>query len=249
MDKKSSVVVLGGGIAGIQSSLDLADRGYEVHLVEKIPSIGGRMAQLDKTFPTMDCSICILAPKMIECNLHPNILLHTYSELEEVSGSAGNFTVKILKKPRYVIEEECTGCDECTSVCPINIPNEYEIGQGTRKAIFRPFPQAVPNVFTIDKRGKPPCRVTCPAGINVQGYVALITDGKFEEALELVRRDIPFPAVCGRVCFHPCETECERGKIDEPIAINALKRFLADYEVKKGKGKVKPIPIKKMQKI
>ena len=232
-----SVLVIGGGIAGIQASLDLANRGTKVYLVEKTPSIGGRMAQLDKTFPTLDCSICILAPKMIECLRHPNISLLTYSEVKEVKGQAGDFTVKILKKPRFVDEEKCTGCDECTKVCPVTSPNEFDMGLGTRNAIYRPFPQAVPNVFVIDKRGTPQCRAACPAGVNAQGYIALITKGKFNEALELIRRDIPFPGICGRVCFHPCEAECERGKVDEPLAIKALKRFVSDYELKNEKKK------------
>ncbi|KPV62007.1 MAG: CoB--CoM heterodisulfide reductase iron-sulfur subunit A [Candidatus Bathyarchaeota archaeon BA2] len=151
MREKSSVLVIGGGIAGIQASLDLADRGLEVYLVEKTPSIGGRMAQLDKTFPTMDCSICILAPKMIECFRHPNIKLLTYSEVEEVSGSAGNFTVKVLRNPRFVDESKCTGCGTCMQKCPIKVPNEFEMGLGMRRAIYLPFPQAVPRVATIDK--------------------------------------------------------------------------------------------------
>jgi len=233
----------------MQASLDLADRGYKVYLVEKTPSIGGKMALLDKTFPTMDCAVCILAPKMIECYRNPNIELLTYCELREVSGSAGDFTVTVLKKPKFVDEELCTGCDDCTEVCPVLLPNEFESGIGTRKAIYRPYLHAVPNIFTIDKRGIPPCRAACPAGVNVQGYVALIKEGKFEEALELIRRDIPFPAVCGRVCFHPCETECEREKVDEPIAINALKRFVSDYEAEKGREKVEPIPKTHEEKI
>ena len=249
MEKEASVVVIGGGIAGIQASVDLADRGYKVHLVEKTPSIGGSMAKLDKTFPTMDCSICILAPKMIDCYRHPNIDLLTYSEVEKVTGSPGDFTVRVLKKARFVDEEKCTGCDNCTEVCTVTLPNEFDSGLGTRKAIFRPFPQAIPNVFVIDKKGIPPCRVACPGGINVQGYVALIKDGKFEEALELIRAAIPFPAVCGKVCFHPCEAECERGKVEEPIAIKALKRFVSDYEVKKGKEKIEPFPQKYEDKV
>ncbi len=146
----NSVLVVGGGIAGIQASLDLANRGTKVHLVEKTPSIGGRMAQLDKTFPTLDCSICILAPKMIECFRHPNVNLLTYSELGEVKGQAGNFTVKILKKPRYVDAAKCTGCSTCIEKCPVKVPSEFDMGLGNRKAVYMPFKQAVPLVAAID---------------------------------------------------------------------------------------------------
>jgi heterodisulfide reductase subunit A-like polyferredoxin len=250
MEKDVNVLVVGGGIAGMQASLDLADRGFKVYLVEKTPSIGGRMAQLDKTFPTMDCSICILAPKMIDVNRRQNIKLLTYSEVKEVNGEPGNFNVKILKKSRFVDAEKCTGCGECIEVCPVTAPREFDMGLGVRKAIYRPFPQAVPNIFVIDKKGIPPCRAACPAGVNAQGYIALITQGKFNEALELIRRDIPFPGVCGRICYHPCEAECERGKVDEAVAINALKRFTSDYELKnEKKKKVAPIPKAHTEKI
>ena len=146
-----SVLIIGGGIAGIQASLDLANRGFQAYLVEKSPSIGGRMAQLDKTFPTMDCSMCILAPKMIECGHHPNVKLLTYSEVKEVKGSVGNFKVKVLKKPRFVDESKCTGCGICSEKCPAKVPNEFEMNLGMRKAIYMPFQQAVPRVATIDK--------------------------------------------------------------------------------------------------
>ena len=243
VDPQTSVLVVGAGIAGIQASLDLADRGFKVYLVEKTPSIGGRMAQLDKTFPTMDCSMCILAPKMIDVDRRQNINLLTYSEVKEVKGEPGNFNVKILKKSRFVDAEKCTGCGECTEVCPVASPREFDMSLGVRKAIYRPFPQAVPNIFVIDKRGTPPCRAACPAGVNVQGYVALVREGKYKEALELIRRENPLPIVCGRICFHPCETKCERGKLDEPVAVNALKRFVTDWELKHGKEeKVEPIP-------
>jgi heterodisulfide reductase subunit A-like polyferredoxin len=243
MEKDVNVLVVGGGIAGMQASLDLADRGFKVYLVEKTPSIGGRMAQLDKTFPTMDCSICILAPKMIDVNRRQNIKLLTYSEVKAVKGEPGNFNVKILKKSRFVDAEKCTGCGECTEVCPVTAPREFDMGLGVRKAIYRPFPQAIPNIFVIDKRGTPPCRAACPAGVNVQGYVALVREGKYKEALELIRRENPLPIVCGRICFHPCETKCERGKLDEPVAVNALKRFVTDWELKHEKEeKVEPIP-------
>jgi heterodisulfide reductase subunit A len=147
----SAVLVIGGGIAGMQASLDLADRGLTVYLVEKSPSIGGRMAQLDKTFPTMDCSICILAPKMIECFHHPNIKLLTCSEVKEVIGYAGNFNVKVFQNPRFVDAEKCTGCGACTEKCPVKVPSEFDMGMGMRKAIYMPFPQAVPRVTIIDK--------------------------------------------------------------------------------------------------
>lgn len=166
-----SVLVVGGGIAGMQAALDLADRGLTVYLVEKSPTIGGRMAQLDKTFPTMDCSICILAPKMIECFRHPNIRLLTCSEVKEVKGSAGNFKVKVLKNPRFVDAEKCTGCGACTEKCPVKVPSEFDMGMGMRKAIYMPFPQAVPRVAVIDREHclffqKGVCRVCeklCPA--------------------------------------------------------------------------------------
>jgi len=149
--EQPAVLVVGGGISGIQASLDLASRGFKVYLVEKSPSIGGRMAQLDKTFPTMDCSMCILAPKMIDCSHHPNVQLLTYSEVKEVKGSAGDFTVKVLRKPRYVDETKCTGCGTCADNCPSEVPNEFDEGLGMRKAIYMPFPQAVPRAMTIDK--------------------------------------------------------------------------------------------------
>jgi heterodisulfide reductase subunit A len=146
-----TVLVIGGGIAGIQAALDVANRGFTAYLVEKSPSIGGRMAQLDKTFPTMDCSICILAPKMMECFRHPKIKLLAFSEIKEVKGCAGDFVVKVLKKPRFVDVEKCTGCGECTEKCPVRVPNEFDMGMGKRRAIFMAFPQAVPRVALIDK--------------------------------------------------------------------------------------------------
>jgi heterodisulfide reductase subunit A len=147
----NAVLVIGGGIAGIQAALDLANRGVKVYLVEKSSSIGGRMAQLDKTFPTMDCSICILAPKMIECLRHPNIELLAYSEVKEVTGHVGNFMVKVVKKPRFVDVNKCTGCGECAEKCPVRVASEFDMGMGKRKAIFMVFPQAVPRVAVIDK--------------------------------------------------------------------------------------------------
>ena len=148
---EKSFLVVGGGIGGIQASLDLAEMGYRVYLVERTPSIGGKMALLDKTFPTMDCAICILAPKMIEVYRHPNVTLLTNSEVTDVQGEAGDFKVKVKRKPRGVDEKKCVGCGVCASKCPVKVPDEYQLGLGERKAIYLPFPQSVPLVYTIDR--------------------------------------------------------------------------------------------------
>ncbi len=146
-----NTLVVGGGIAGIQAALKIADSEHQVYLAERSPSIGGHMAQLDKTFPTLDCSACILTPKMTQVGSHPFIKLLTYSEIEEVSGYVGNFKVKIRKKARYVNEELCTGCGVCQEKCPWKVDSEFEAGLGKRKAIYTPFAQAVPNTPVIDK--------------------------------------------------------------------------------------------------
>ncbi len=148
---EGSVLVIGGGIAGIQASLDLTEIGFKVYLVEKTPSIGGRMAQLDKTFPTLDCSLCILAPKMVEVFRNPNIELMTYHEVKDITGDSGNFKVTVLKKPRFVDETKCKGCGDCTTKCPkIEAPNIFDMDLGKRKSIYIPFPQAVPPIYLID---------------------------------------------------------------------------------------------------
>ncbi len=144
-------LVIGGGVAGIQAALDLANMGFKVYLVETQPSIGGKMAQLDKTFPTGDCAICILAPKMVELARNPNITLLSYADVEEVKGYIGNYDVKVRKKARYVHEDKCVGCGLCSDACPVKVDNEFDLGFGQRKAIYIPFPQAVPLKYTIDK--------------------------------------------------------------------------------------------------
>ena len=146
----NKALILGGGIAGISAALDLAGMGFKVYLVERGESIGGHMAQLDKTFPTLDCSICIEGPKMVDVSRHPNIEIISYADVLSVQGFVGNFKVKVRKNPRYIIAENCTGCGECRDVCPIEFPNEWDLNMGVRKAISVPFDQAVPLVYTIN---------------------------------------------------------------------------------------------------
>ncbi|MEW6671093.1 MAG: NAD(P)-binding protein [Thermodesulfobacteriota bacterium] len=245
----NAVLVIGGGIAGMQASIDLAGMGKQVYLVEQNPSIGGRMAQLDKTFPTNDCAMCILAPKMIECANHENIKLLTYSELDGLTGRAGKFRARIIRKARYIDEDKCVGCGDCIDGCPVTISDHFNAGLGRRKAIHKFFPQAVPSTFTVTRRGTAPCKAACPAHISVQGYVALAAQGRFDEALKLIKEENPLPAVCGRVCHHPCESACTRGELDEPVAIDSIKRFVADRELHAEKRYVPEIKAAKDEKI
>ena len=168
-----TALVIGGGIAGIQASLDIANTGHKVILIEKDPSIGGHMSQLSETFPTLDCSQCILTPRMVEVAQHPNITLYTYAELESLEGFIGNFKAKIRKKSKSLDEKLCTGCGLCTTKCPVKkIPSEFNEGLGKRTAIYVPFPQAVPNKPVIDRKnctyyikGKcKVCEIVCPTG-------------------------------------------------------------------------------------
>lgn len=233
-DVNPNVLVIGGGIAGMQAALDIADAGKKVYLVEREPSLGGNMLKFDKTFPTLDCAACIGTPKLVAVGQHENIELMSYSEVENVEGFVGNFKVRVRQKARYVSVEKCTGCGDCEEDCPINIPSAYESGLTTCHAIGRSFAQAVPGAFSILRAGIPPCQAACPAGVNVVGYMTLTGLGKFDEAIAMVRERMPFAAICGRICFHPCEDICKRGQLDKPVAICYTKRFLGDNELERG---------------
>ncbi len=248
-----NVLVVGGGIAGMQAALDIANGQNKVYLVEREPSIGGHMIQLDRTFPTLDCSECILTPKMSDVGHHPFIELLSLSEVEEVSGSIGNFKVKVRRKARYVNESKCVGCGICEEKCPRRTDSEFEMGLAKRGMAYIPFAQAIPHIATIDKREERPCkaacRAACPIHMNVLGYVSLIKEGRFKEAYEVIRRTNPLPAICGRVCYAPCQQACNRGQVDESIAIRELKRFAADYERNASRIKARPVEITKEEKV
>ena len=228
VQKTGAVAIVGGGIAGIQSALDIAGSGFKVYLIEQQPNVGGVMSQLDKTFPTNDCSSCMMGPKLVELANHRNIKVLTRTTLEKLEGVPGNFTLTVKRHPRYVLEDKCTGCGECARVCPIELPSGFDEGLNRRKAIYRNYPQAVPPAFAIDKLDKSPCANGLSRHGNAHAYVTLIARGRYEDAMKVILRDLPLPGSLGRICPHPCETACRRAQVDEPVSICALKRFVAD---------------------
>jgi heterodisulfide reductase subunit A-like polyferredoxin len=235
-----AALVVGGGIAGMQAALDLADQGFKVYLVETKSAIGGKMAQLDKTFPTNDCAMCTISPKLVETGRHPNIQIMTDTDVLGLRGQVGDFQVHLRHRPRYVIPEKCIACGDCEKVCPVIVPNQFNEGLQNGRAIYKLYPQAVPNAYAIEKRGIAPCRDACPAGQRAQGYIALIREGRWEDALRVIKMDNPFPGICGRICNHRCETACNRGLVDEPVNIRALKRFVTDKVYTQGRQPVEP---------
>ncbi len=223
-----AVLVVGGGIAGMQASLDLADQGFKVYLAETRSAIGGHMAQLDKTFPTNDCAMCTISPRLVDTGRHLNIDLMVDTEVAQVLGEAGDLRVTLRHKPRYIDITKCTGCGDCAEVCPVVLPDPFNEGIAERHAAHKLYPQGVPNAYAIAKLGISPCRDACPAGQRAQGYIALIREGRYEDALRVIKEDNPFPGICGRICNHRCEDACNRGLVDEAVNIHSLKRFVTD---------------------
>ncbi len=219
--KIGAVLVQGGGIAGVQASLDLANSGFKVYLVENSAAIGGMMAHLDKTFPTGDCATCIVSPKLVECARNLNIEILTLSKLEKLEGTPGNFKATVKKSPRYIDEKICNDCGDCTKACPVEIDDRYNRDLGKRKVIQKYSAQAIPNKPRILKLGHSPCKMECPANINVQGYIQLIKKKEYVKAADLIRERNPLAAICGRVCPAPCESACTRADVDAPLAITA----------------------------
>jgi heterodisulfide reductase subunit A-like polyferredoxin len=226
-----AVLVQGGGIAGVQASLDLANAGFKVYLVEQSAAIGGMMSHLDKTFPTGDCATCIVSPKLVECARNLNIEILTHSRLLNIEGEPGHFSVSVRQSPRYINPAICNDCGDCTGVCPVEIKDRFNRDMGTRKAIAKYSAQAIPNLPAIQKLGHAPCKITCPANINVQGYIQLIRKKEYAKAVAMIRERNPLSAICGRVCTHPCETACTRSSLDSAVAIRQLKRFASDQEM------------------
>ena len=223
-----AVLVVGGGIGGMQASLDLAESGLKVYMVEAADSIGGKMAQLDKTFPTNDCAMCTISPKLVECGRHLNIEIITGANVEKLDGEAGNFVATVRQKARYVDLDKCTGCGECALHCPVKVPDQFNLGMNDRRAIYKLYPQAVPNAFAIDKKGRAPCKDACPVSQSAQGYVALVREQRYDDAFRVIKDRNPFPGICGRICNHRCEDSCNRAQYDKAVSIAGLKRFVAD---------------------
>lgn len=227
-----NVLVVGGGIGGITAALELASCGVKVTMLEEGPSIGGRMIQLDKTFPTLDCATCVLSPKMVEVSLNQSVEILSWAKPLAVKKKGAGFLVTIMKKTRCVDTKKCTACGACSPGCPVVMKSEFNMGTGPRKAIYIPFPQAIPNKASIDKREDRPCKAACvdacPIHTNVLGYLKHISEGRFADAYMLIRATNPFPSVCGRVCYAPCEGVCNRGQLDDSLAIRDLKRFAVD---------------------
>ncbi len=221
--------VIGGGIAGITSALKLADLNHKVYLIEREPYIGGKMAKLVKTFPTDDCAMCTLSPRLNDLYKHKNIEILAYSHITAVERVEQGYRLKVTKKPRYIDPEKCTGCGKCSEVCPSQTLNTYNEGlAGTRPAVYKDYASAIPNIYTIQRNGLPPCTAACPLGQHPQAYAALIKAGRYEQAAQVILRDNPLPSVCGRVCHHPCESNCTRAGFDDAVSVAALKRHVFD---------------------
>jgi len=226
---KCDVLVVGGGIAGMESALTLGEMGYKVLLVEKEASIGGKMILLSKVFPTLDCASCISTPKMAATSHHPNVDLLVYSEVEEIEPRAdGSFAARLTKKPTFVDPAACTGCGDCELACSVAIPDKFNFDLVAGRAAHIAFPQAVPKKAVIDKTGTSPCSHTCPGGVKAHGYVSLVRSGKYEEAFRLHMEDAPLPGSLSRACYAPCEDQCTRSEVEGKVPVRAIKRFMVD---------------------
>ncbi|MDE2181547.1 MAG: FAD-dependent oxidoreductase [Alphaproteobacteria bacterium] len=222
-------MVVGAGVAGMETAASMGDMGYRVLLVDKNASVGGRAILLSKVFPTLDCASCIVTPKMASVSHHPNVQLMTYSEVDAIArNSDGSFAVELHKKASFVDFDACTGCGKCEEICTVAIPDEYNYGLVTRRAAHIAFPQAVPKKAVIQRRGEAPCTFTCPANVKASGYVSLVRAGRYKEAFALHLENAPLVGSLARACYAPCESDCTRGEKEGTVHIRAIKRFMVD---------------------
>ncbi|MEA3310246.1 MAG: FAD-dependent oxidoreductase [Chloroflexota bacterium] len=223
------VMIVGAGVAGMETSALLGDMGYEVLLVDKQSSIGGKAILLSKVFPTLDCASCIVTPKMAAAAHHPKITPLVYTEVDGFTrNDDGSFNVDLHKKASYVDFDACTGCAQCEEVCTVALPDEYNYNLIARRAAHIPFPQAVPKKAIISRYGQAPCTKACPAGVKPSGYVSLVRAGRYAEAFRMHLEDAPLVGSLARACYALCESECTRGSKDGTLHIRAIKRFMAD---------------------
>jgi len=223
------VMIVGAGVAGMETAALLGDMGYDVLLVEKEPSIGGKSILLSKVFPTLDCASCIVTPKMAAVAHHPKVTSMVYTEVDSiVRDGDGPFTVDLHKKASYVNFDACTGCAKCEQVCTVALPDEYNYNLIARRAAHIPFPQAVPKKAVISRQGQAPCTYACPAGVKPSGFVSLVRAGRYDEAFRMHLEDAPLVGSLSLACYAPCEGECTRGDKDGTLHIRAIKRFMAE---------------------
>ena len=221
------ISVIGSGIRAAQCALTLAEMGIDVALITPSPSL-----ELDNVNNPAEPSHELLHvwPLLLRATSHPRVKLYTNSRVKSVTGKPGNYTIKAIKSPRYVKEELCTGCGKCEEECSVKVQtliNGHKVSHG---AIHAPIlgAKSVPSAYYIDKEGISPCRASCPLGINVQGYIALLAKGKVDQARALINEVAPMSGVLGRLCTHPCETNCTRDKVDNPVFVQSLHRYAAD---------------------
>jgi len=223
------VLVVGSGIGGMESALKLGDMGYRVLVVEKEPSVGGKMVLLSKVFPTLDCASCISTPKMGATTHHRNVTVLTDAQIDGIERDGhGRFTAHIRQKPRFVDTSLCTGCRLCETACTVSVPDQYNGELVARRAAYIPFPQAVPQKALLERAGTSPCTFACPAGIKAHGYVSLVRSGENEKAFRLVLETTPLVGSLGRACYAPCEESCTRSELEGELPIRRIKRFVAD---------------------
>jgi len=223
------VAVIGDSVGAAQAALTLAELGVEVNIITSSPSL-----DLDKTvdsaLPASSEKLLGIWPLLLRAASHPLVTLHTNSQVANIGGKQGRFTIRATRHPRYVREDLCTGCGRCEEACSVQVPFLLDGRRATRSAIHAPAldTKTIPSAYCIEKSGVAPCRASCPLGINVQGFISLLSKGKVDEALNLINEAAPLAGVLGRVCIHPCEDNCKRGEVDSPVFIPALHRYAAD---------------------